>query len=75
MLVTIGGLLARLPKGAVSFGAVLLSELHARGLGARPRTCGLAGRAQQLPQKQVSEEETASSITVLQMFVNSMPGL
>ena len=44
MLVTIGGLLARFPRGAVSFGGVLLSELHTRGLGA-------AGRAQQLPLK------------------------
>lgn len=69
MLVTTGGLLARLPKGAVSFGGVLLSDLHTHGLGARPRSCGLAGRPQHLPLKQVSEEETASSVTVLQMFV------
>ena len=69
MLVTTGGLLARLPRGAVSFGGVLHPERHACGLGARLRTCGLAGRAQQLPLKQVSEEETASFITVQQMFV------
>lgn len=62
MLVTIGGLLARLPRGAVSLG-VFFPELHARGPGA-------VDGAQFAFEISFRGKETASSIiTILQIGI------